>query len=256
MRIKLLLALILLFTSCQQETLLIKIGEVHQWEQLSARQFWYTIAYQQNNEIISLNIPVGVRQIEIPIKTKGAIYFVAYPLGKQIPLGGFYLPWEKSRVVQLDSKKGPMCEMMLLSSKKWEQGVASVNGQRVFEMIKEIDESCFKVDWNHLANDIVSGNLKESSFKKAKTKDVVITDIPQGRWVCELSSYPPFNFYDNKEFILEDIPPTTLSYLNIQEKLQLTLFISEDKNEDPFYYVGPLDPILSISDQDYFNLLN
>jgi hypothetical protein len=74
--------------------------------------------------------------------------------------------------------------------------------------------------------------------------------------VCELSSYPPFNFYDNKEFILEDIPPTTLSYLNIQEKLQLTLFISEDKNEDPFYYVGPLDPILSISDQDYFNLLN
>lgn len=246
-----------LFISCSDSLVVqLEIKDSHPWEKESARAFWYSVVYQENNTLKTTTIPIGERTILVRAPSKGAVVFVAYPLGEGLPLGAALEATSSNKKVLLEANGGQLAEVLLYTAKKWPLCTRSINWSNIKREILNVDCKGLAVDWNRFAKDLVNGKLTESSFTKGATRDLVLEDIPSGRWVCEIDEIGFFTIYKNEEVFLKDLPEGEIRFLNLEKKMALNIFISEDKNEDPYYYIGPLDPILTIPTSEYYKLLN
>jgi hypothetical protein len=234
----------------------VEIGEAHPWERESARAFWYTLVYQNKDSLRVTTLPIGSRKALVEVPKTGAIVFVAYPLGEGLPLGAALEATGLNKKLKLDSELGSLGETLLYVAKTWPKCVQSINWEKICKEVLCVDDKGLAIQWNRLANDLVNGKLSSLSFQKGVTRDLVLEDIPSGKWVCEIKGFGSFVVYKDEAVVLKELPVGLLRFLNLQRKLVLKIFISEDENEDPYYYIGPCDSLLTIADSDYYELLN
>ena len=256
-RVLLLLLISLLFISCEENLKIeVKLNEGHPWERESARQFWYMLVYHFYDELNFVTLPIGVRKINLEIPRGQTTFFVAYPLGEGFPFGGAYYRGTQKRVVSLKSEEGLLCEALLHIAKSWPKCVNTLNYPYLVNEIRDVDENIYSIDWSQLGKSIVEGSLNESSIVESGLRDVVLENIPVGKWVCENKSFASFSVYGDEDVVLENLGPSVLRFLNLNLKLQLKIVIPDDISEEIFYYIGPINTLLTISDSAYYQLIN
>lgn len=256
-RVLLLLFLSLFFFSCEENLRIeVKLDQSHPWERESARQFWYTLVYHSYDELNFITLPIGVRKINLEIPRNQTVLFVAYPLGEGLPFGGAYYRGAKKRVVNLKSDEGLLCEALLHIVKSWPKCVNSINYPYLVSEMRVVDEHLFSLDWNRLGKSIVEGTISSTSIVKNGLRDVILENIPTGKWVCENSSFGSFAVYGDEYVILENLGPSVLRFLNLNLKLQLKIVVPDDLSEEAFYYISPINTLLTISDLAYYQLIN
>lgn len=254
----LLLVLLSLFIGCEHSyTVEIEIEELHPWEKASGRLFWYTLLYQDREGLVQTNLPIGVRKVTIPICRSQTLFCVAYPLGGGIPFGGGATFPLKGETITLSLHEGLLCEALLYGSKRWPLPIGNINYERVREKVELIDPYTLKIDWNVLVSDIIKGELDSSSFVKKGSRKVVLEDLPFGKWVCESPHIPPFTLYSGTSVELEHVPnEVVLRFINLEHSMELTLIVPIEQSESPFWHIGPLDPLLTLQEPLYHQLLN
>ncbi|MFA5570615.1 MAG: hypothetical protein ACOX0W_04100 [Sphaerochaetaceae bacterium] len=251
--------LILLFAfsgvSCDtNRTITISISESHPWERASGRVFWYTFVYPEGDELMKINLPIGVREITINRPKLHSFVCAAYPLGEGIPFGGAYvLPQQKS--VELHLQEGPLVEALLHTSKKWSRVVSQVNYNQLKELVKNVDHTMIALQWNALVKDIVDGKLKESSVKAGNRNKVVIEELPPGKWVSETDAVPSFTAFMDHEVTMENLPSGMIRFLHVEQNMELRIIVPEESNEEVFWHITTVDPLLLLSDSLYYELL-
>lgn len=256
-RILLLLFISALFLSCEEKLKIeVKLEQAHPWERESARQFWYTLVYHTYDELNFVTLPIGVRKINLEIPRGQTVFFVAYPLGEGLPFGGTYYRGSKKRVVNLKSEEGLLCEALLHIAKSWPKCVNTLNYPYLVKEMRNVDENLYSLDWSRLGKSIVEGSLSDSSIVKSSLRDIILESIPVGKWVCENNSFNSFSVYGDEDIILKNLGPSVLRFLNLNLKLQLKIVVPEDLSEEIFYYIGPINSLLTISDLAYYQLIN
>jgi hypothetical protein len=256
-RVLLLLFVSVLFLSCEENLKIeVKLDQGHPWERESARQFWYTIVYHFYGEVHFVTLPIGVRKINLEIPRDQTTFFIAYPLGEGLPFGGAYYRGSQKRVVSLKSEEGLLCEALLHIAKSWPKCVNTLNYPYLVNEIRDVDENLYSIDWSQLGKSIIEGSLNNSSIVRSNLRDVVLENIPVGKWVCENKSFSSFTVYGDEDIVLESLGPSVLRFLNLNLKLQLKIVVPTDLNEEVFYYIGPINTLLTISDSAYYQLIN
>ena len=107
-----------------------------------------------------------------------------------------------------------------------------------------------------IGKEYIEGSLNNSSIVRSNLRDVVLENIPVGKWVCENKSFSSFTVYGDEDIVLESLGPSVLRFLNLNLKLQLKIVVPTDLNEEVFYYIGPINTLLTISDSAYYQLIN
>ena len=248
---------LLLCVSCTDTFFVeVSIDESHPWERASGRQFWYTLVYQGEYGLVMENLSIGVKRVRVAVpRSSGTVIFAAYPLGGGLPMGGALSIGQRGGTVSLFGAEGPLSDALLHVAKSWPEPVGCVNYERLSMQVHAIDPRCLCVDWNRIATDIVCGKLAESSVKRRDGRDVLLCDVPTGRWVCELASLGSFTIFHDEQVLLPSMPAGLIRYLNIESKMELRLLVPDDPAEDPLFFLAPVDTLLAISDPAYHDLV-
>jgi len=122
--------------------------------------------------------------------------------------------------------------------------------------VKTVDSSGTRLDWNHLANDIVTGSISEASFRASGSGSITIESVPQGRWIGEQVDSKPFFVFADQEVGLENLPPGVVRYVNLDYGLELRIAVPDNTQDAPFWHMVPMDMLLRLSDWAYHELVH
>lgn len=244
-------------TSCVEgRSVTVVLAQNHPWESVAGRRFWYTLAYNGAEDgLHTVQLSIGQRKVNLLVAPGQTVVFAAYPLGQGIPLGGATHAIDSHEDVELTAKDGQLADMLLSLAKTWPLPVATVNFDYISAQIGFLSFSGLGIDWHRLAKDIVEGNLNERSVQPLAPRTLFLSDIPQGRWVCERNWYADLCVYSDTTAVLENAFPGMLRFLNLELSLELRIVISEDEEEGTYWHIVPMDPLLLLSDATYQQLL-
>lgn len=228
----------------------------HPWEKASGRQFWYTLLYHDGSALRQVNLPIGVRSIRIMVPKARTTIFAAYPLGTGIPFGGAYHAVANNLQVELSMYDGPLADALLQVSKQWPGPIGQLNFTKMAQKVKMVDPDGTRLDWNHLATDIVKGTISDASFRTSGSGSIIIGSVPQGRWIGEQSGSGTFFVFADQEVVLEDLPPGLVRYLNLDYGLELRIAVPDNTQDTPFWHMVPIDILLRLSDWAYHELVH
>ncbi len=244
-------------TACESTSwTTVQIVGNHPWEKASGRQFWYTLLYRDDSALRQVNLPIGVRSLRIMVPKARTTIFAAYPLGTGVPFGGAYHAVANNHRVELSMYDGPLAGALLQVSKQWPDPVAELNFTRIARMVKTVDPSGTRLDWNHLATDIVTGAVSEASFRTSGSRSIVIESVPQGRWIGELVDSETFFVFADQEVALENLSPGIVRYVNLDHGLELRIAVPDNAQDVPFWHMVPMDLLLRLSDWAYHELVH
>lgn len=251
------LAILSLFScACaQQYQVDILLEGSHPWERASGRSFWYTLVYCGEAGLEQATIPIGSRNARIVVPRSQTIVCAAYPLGTGIPFGGAATLSQTYSRVTLTMEEGPLCDTLLRVAKQWPNPVGRVNYDVLLREVRLKDVQAFRIDWNRLSREIISGKLSSSSVRTLLSRDVRLTELPAGKWVGEYPGLGSFSLFTEGETTIGHLPAGLFRFVNLGCKLELRVLVPADPEEDPFAYMAPLDTLLAISDSAYHALL-
>jgi len=228
----------------------------HPWEKASGRQFWYTLLYRDDTALRQLNLPIGVRSLRIMVPKARTTIFAAYPLGTGVPFGGAYHAVANNHRVELSMYDGPLADALLQVSKQWPDPVGELNFTKMAAMVKTVDPSGTRLDWNRLATDIVTGSISNASFRISGSGSIAIESVPQGRWIGEQVDSKAFFVFADQEVVLENLPPGVVRYVNLDYGLELRIAVPDNTRDAPFWHMVPMDLLLRLSDWAYHELVH
>lgn len=228
----------------------------HPWEKASGRQFWYTLLYWDDSALRQVNLPIGVRSLRIMVPKARTTVFAAYPLGTGVPFGGAYQAVANNQRVELSLCDGPLADALLQVSKQWPEPIGQLNFTKMAQRVKTVDPNGARLDWNHLATEIVTGSISDASFRTSGSGSLVIGSLPQGRWIGEQSGSGMFFVFADQEVVLENLPPGVVRYLNLDYGLELRIAVPDNTQDAPFWHMVPMDMLLRLSDWAYHELVH
>jgi hypothetical protein len=208
------------------------------------------------NGITKQQLSIGRRSFRIPLTPGQTTIIAAYPLGSTSPLGGAYHPGSDSPSVQLTYRKGPLAHHLLHVAAQWPKPIAACDFSYLYHEITGIDLNGAAIDWNQMAEDLVRGKLSSDSFSSMKTFDVTLSDLLCGWWIPESPLYPQFYAFCFTDTVLTALTPGVHRYINMEHELELRVVVPDDPDQDTFWHVVPMDPLLQLSETAYLQLLS
>jgi hypothetical protein len=233
----------------------VTLMEDHPWEAESGRRFWYTILFLGSQGVEQRQISIGVRSFRIAIPTASTCVVAAYPLGKGIPFGGAYQRGNENNMVELHMSDGPLADALLQIARSWPKPVSRLNFAKLSHELEILGGNSMAIDWNRMARDIVNGGLDDGSLKTSATRQVMLSDVVEGRWTAETEAIRSFHAFMGIESNLGFLPPGVFRYVNLSAKMELRVVVPEGEDEEVFWHMVPLETLLRISEPAYQDLL-
>lgn len=253
--------LLLVFCGCSQNrTVTVVFEESHPWEAVSGRRFWYTLVWNTlSGKLEKTHLSIGQRAVSVLIPLGQTVVFAAYPMGEGAAFGGASLALGGSQQVSLTMEDGPLADMLLSLSKRWPEPVARVNFHNISHYIAQNVPNGLGIDWDHLAKDIVEGDLGSDSVTSQASVALALEGLPPGRWVCERPDLAGIFSGNDGTAHLEGLYPGLIRYLCLQRGMELRIVVSQEtadgSSQGTYWHIVKMDPLLSLSDAVYQELL-
>ena len=252
-----LVSLFLLFSSScmQHDTVTLYLDQDHNWEVESGRRMWYSLLYSYDNEVNTLHISVGERQITLLLPLLQTHLFCAYPLGYLPPLGGAITPYYTSNDIFLRYEEGLLCDTLLRLVPHWGDIFSNLNYPKVLDEMRQSGSSLLDIDYFLVAKDLVNDEYDSSNITTIEKFSTTLDTLPSGRYLSSTPLIPSFYKGETKEVEIPSLPPGTHYFFNYSKKL-LCVFIVGQEGESPIsYYMKAPDSIFTISNKEYQILL-
>lgn len=180
---------LVLAVSCSYQpsrTIQVRLADVHLWEWRDGEPMWYTLVWYDGTGVYRKTIAKTVRQVDIRIRSGRTCVFAAYPLDSLCPMGGVYEPGDGDALA-LSFEDGRVADVLL--------DVVSYNPALVDSLSFHAFEKLIDDDFDEdaLYNAFLDGSLGEGRVPRAKTFDVVMDDLPEGRYLAEDDEGPHFD---------------------------------------------------------------
>ena len=223
------LSVIFLFCSCSfdvNEKVCLSISiPTHPWE-IGGTPLWYTLKWTDGNEIKTRYIDGNERQIKIYSKASQTVMIALYPLGRLNPFGGYYLPFSKSKNVQVSQQVGVLVSQFLSLD---EFCRASINFKAIKDKIDSLTNDVRLINYSNLKKDLNMNEVNNKSFNLLKKMTLYNCIIPSGLYTCE-------NIIDENFFISENkipklvVTPGCHCYYNFEKEIEFKVYVdSENK---------------------------
>lgn len=254
---------VLLFTpNCTfQHNVEITLGVDHPWEQASGRKLWYTVVYNTLSGTERVHLSIGQRSLRIALPHRQSLIIAAYPLDEGLPLGGYSNPLKvDSAQVLLQREQGPLAGTLLELAKRYPEIVVTVNFEKIWRTIANLDPSGANIEWNSLCRALVEDQVDNSSFVMNATKEFALEGLPAGIWVCETPLYPNLYGFSQQPVQVTGLAPGVTRYLNLESKLTLRIIwpesaLPEEEQQSPFWHITRADALFLLSEANYQSLL-
>ena len=218
----LVLLLSFILVSCEQLSyrgVTVSFPSEHFWESESGKAMWYTLEYFDGERVERLTLRSGEREATVPVLRGCTAYFVARPEDAYYPFGGGLDPGAGDRVY-LSQEEGLLADILIEASKRAPGQCANYS----YEAIRNGLEYPF--DEDELLLDLMNGSFRPASYG-VNSYDVLISGIPEGRYVPETDYDPPFLISAGEEIKL-NLYPGIHRYLNLSRHFLRTIAVELD----------------------------
>ena len=183
----LLLFFTLILTSCNanmMKEVVIKFPLPHSWEDEYKKDMWYTLEYFNGDEVIRKTIIAGVKEVKVDVYYDSTIIAAAYPLDKLAPLGGA-LENGKNEMT-LNFSEGYFASALIKSVPFNKDQIKYINYDNALGKLPEnydIDDVYFS---------LLEGKFSKTTFKDWGKQEVILSQMPSGKYIPELDGDPIF----------------------------------------------------------------
>lgn len=196
----------------------VTITESHPWREVAHKPLWKTVVYTDGDQLGRIHLEGDENSVTLAVKRDRPTIICAYPLSSLAPWGGYYSPGSE-RTVSLTQAQGELARLLLESWALNEQAFETLDLDLLFSSV--LDATL--VDQDQLLLSILDGSLSRESITYQQPLAVVLADIPQGRWVSELSDGTSFHFLWGDEIPLT-VGGIIQRWINREQSLLLTLY--------------------------------
>ena len=251
----LLILSISLISGCfPSQTISIVLEEDHNWEVASGRRMWHTLCYSINDQVETLHLSVGVREVSLLLPLTSTHIFALYPLGNLSPLGGGITPMDETKRVTLSSDEGALTDTLLRLFPTWSSVVNNLNYHKIVQDIA-IHPLSNQIDYISTVANLVEGDYDEDSLQILNKYSATLDILPSGRYISDSPSIASFYKSEYRPVELENLVPGIYFFLNLEAMMVLTLIIADDEQRPATYYMKSVDTLFTISNSEYQKLL-
>ena len=193
----------------------------HPWESVSGKDLWYTLRWTYGDEVRSMYVPAGERQITVYVPAGETVLVAAFPLGEMSPFGAAVTPMESGRSVVLTQNDGVIVGELL----DIDRMVTSRLNYTLLAGIMRSKTSDFRcIDKVPLLRDLQNGVLSADSLKAVALFEVDAFAAANGIWTSEFTSDPGL-FVTNGMTAPMQLPEGVFRYLNTEMDRVLVLIV-------------------------------
>lgn len=196
----------------------VTILEPHPWRDVAHKPLWKTIVYTDGETLERIHLKGDENTVTLVVKRDRPTVICAYPLSALAPWGGYYNPGPR-RSVLLTQQQGELARLLSESWSLNEQAFETLNLDALFAAVGDAT----LVDQHHLILSLLDGSLTGDAIAYHPPLEVMLADLPEGRWVSELIEGPSFHVLWGDEVPLR-IGGIIQRWINRERALLLTLY--------------------------------
>jgi len=193
----------------------------HPWESVSGKKLWYTLRWTYGEEVRSMYVSPGERNLTIRVPAGETVLVAAFPLGEMSPFGAAVTPLDTGREVVLTQNDGVVVGELLDIDR---MVTSRLNYTLVSQEMKRRSTDFRCIDKVPFLRDLQNGVLTEDSVRAVALFGVDSFAAPNGIWTSEFISDPGLFVTDGMTAPMQ-LPEGVFRYLNTEMDRVLVLVV-------------------------------